>query len=324
MRIHALQTGTVAIKEAQMEGRGRGLGRQVNMLRDTHWTEPLPIYAWAIEHPEGLIVIDAGETARALEPGYFPGWHPFYRRGVREWVTAEEEIGPQLAAIGFTARDVRWLVLTHMHTDHAGGLYHFPGTEILVTRKEYQTARSLGGRLFGYLPQHWPDWFAPRQIDFLPQSYGPFPAHFSLTQAGDVVLVSTPGHSAGHLSIILREGEQSIFFAGDTSYTQQLMLDGKIDGVSASDTIARQTLQHIQVYTRGTPTVYLPSHDPASAMRLAGLQTIAYTAQDAWHGDNSVQSRPAETTRTQNENASTTEKPAEAVHTLESAPRDHQ
>lgn len=281
MRIHALQTGTVAIKRAQLEGRGRGLRRQLNMLLDTNWTEALPIYAWAIEHPEGLIVIDAGETARALEPGYFPAWHPFYRRGVREWIKAEEEIGPQLATLGFTTRDVRWLVLTHMHTDHAGGLYHFPGTEILVTRKEYQTAKSPGGRLLGYLPWHWPNWFAPRLIDFQPEPYGPFPASLPLTEAGDVFLVPTPGHSTGHMSVIVREGERNIFFAGDTSYTQQLMLDGKIDGVSSSDTIARRTIERIQRYTHSTPTVYLPSHDPAAVQRLADRQTIEYTASDS-------------------------------------------
>jgi len=296
MRIHALQTGTVAIKTAQVEGRGRGLGRMLNMLRDANWTEALPIYAWVIEHPEGLIVIDTGETARALSPGYFPAWHPFYRRGVREWVEEEEEIGPQLAALGFSVRDVRWVVLTHMHTDHAGGLYHFPDTEILVTRKEYQMAKSLGGKLVGYLPQHWPAWFAPRQIDFRPEAFGSFPAHLPLTRAGDVILVPTPGHSAGHMSVILREEEQSIFFAGDTSYTQQLMLAGKIDGVSSSDKVARQTIQRIQAYTHSTPTVYLPSHDPASAARLATRQTIdhsGYSPASAKHAELTDAVRPS-------------------------------
>lgn len=47
-----------------------------------------------IEHPEGIIVVDSGETARVAEPGYFPLWHPYYRLNVCAWVRTEEEIGP--------------------------------------------------------------------------------------------------------------------------------------------------------------------------------------------------------------------------------------
>ncbi len=79
MRIHALQTGTVAIKQRQRQGVGLGTRRRLNTLFDSAWTEPLPIYVWVIEHPEGIIVVDTGETARAAEPGYFPWWHPYYR-----------------------------------------------------------------------------------------------------------------------------------------------------------------------------------------------------------------------------------------------------
>jgi N-acyl homoserine lactone hydrolase len=70
----------------------------VNILRDPTWTEPLPIYAFVIEHPDGLIVVDTGETARMAEPSYFPWWHPYYRFALREWVRPEEEIGPQMRA----------------------------------------------------------------------------------------------------------------------------------------------------------------------------------------------------------------------------------
>ena len=88
MRIHAIQTGTVAITTKWREGKGHGRLRLVNTLLDRRWTEPLPIYAFAIEHPEGVIVVDTGETARASEPGYFPRWQPFFRFAVREQCAA--------------------------------------------------------------------------------------------------------------------------------------------------------------------------------------------------------------------------------------------
>ena len=132
MRIHAIQTGSVAIKERQRHGVGQGTRRQLNTVMDKTWTEPLPIYAWVIVHPEGIIVVDTGETARVAEPGYFPWWHPYFRLGVRSWVRPEEEIGPQLQALGIQPADIRWLVMTHLHTDHAGGLHHFPKVEIFL------------------------------------------------------------------------------------------------------------------------------------------------------------------------------------------------
>ena len=69
MRIHAIQTGTVQVKEAQRAGSGSGVPRFLNTLRDPTWTTPLPIYCWIVEHPEGLIVVDTGETSRVMERG---------------------------------------------------------------------------------------------------------------------------------------------------------------------------------------------------------------------------------------------------------------
>ncbi len=275
IRIHAIRTGSVAIKESQRVGKGIGqVGRQIHILTDKEWTEPLPIYVWVIEHSEGVIVVDTGETARTAEPGYFPVWHPYFKYALRMSVQPDDEIGPQLRAIGINPDDVRWVILTHMHTDHAGGLAHFPKSEILVARGEYETARSLIGRINGFLPTRWPEWFRPHLIDFTPQALGTFPASFSLTKANDVFLVPTHGHTTNHLSVIVQEEGTSIFLAGDTSYKQQLMLDQMLDGVSPNAKIARQTLTRIQEYIQTTPTVYLPTHDPEAVERLVKRQIV--------------------------------------------------
>ena len=268
MKIHAIQTGTVVIRPNQQQGKGQGYVRLLNVLTDRRWTEPLPIYAWAIEHPEGVIVIDTGETARTAEPGYFPTWHPYYKP-VKSFVTPDQEIAPQLKAYGIHPNDVRWVVLTHLHTDHAGGLHHFPKAEILVSRRAYQLGLGVAGQIRGFLPQHWPTWFEPTLIDLAQRPWGPFPTSLSLTQAEDVFIVPTSGHTEAHQSVVLRENSLTYFFAGDASYTQQLMLDQKIDGVSLDAQASRRTLQRILQLAEQTPVIYLPSHDPQSALRLA-------------------------------------------------------
>ncbi len=275
MNIHAIQTGAVAIKQSQRERKSSGGIPLLTVTLDSHWTEPLPIFAWVVEHPEGLMVVDTGETALVSQPGYFTRWHPYFKFDVREWVRPEEEIGPQMRRMGLSPDDVRWVVLTHFHTDHAGGIYHFPKAEFLVTQPEYEAARGFRGRTRGYLSQHWPDWFAPSMVTFAPTPFGTFPQHYTLTRAGDIHLVPTPGHTVGHLSAIIQEEEQDVFLAGDTSYTEATMLAQIIDGVSPNVAVAAETLQRILRYTQERPTVYLPSHDPDSALRLTTRQITA-------------------------------------------------
>jgi N-acyl homoserine lactone hydrolase len=273
MNIHAISTGTVAIKTRQRVGKGQGMMRLVNTLRDPNWTEYLPIYAWVIEHPEGLIIVDTGETARTAEPGYFPRWHPAFRFGTRMNVQPKDEIGAQMRGLGLSPDDVRWVVMTHLHTDHAGGLHHFPKSEILVSGAEYTATKGFSGQVNGYLRKRWPSWFAPRLVDFGDAHLGEFPT-LPLTKAGDVTLVSTPGHSLGHLSVIVQEGDTSIFLAGDTSYTEDFLLSQTVDGVSPDESAARTTLGRILRYTQNTSTVYLPSHDPQSGQRLQMRKTV--------------------------------------------------
>ena len=228
MKIHAIQTGTVRVRPNQAVGVGCGPMRQVNILLDRAWTNPLPIYAWAIETTEGVIVVDTGETARTSDSGYFPRWHPYFRLAVRMDVTFEQEIGPQLLGLGIRAGDVRTVVLTHLHTDHAGGLHHFPGSEVLVNDLELRLAKGFLGRMRGYLPNRWPGWFDPRAIAFEPISFGPFDRSRRLTADGSVVVVPTPGHTPGHVSVIVMDGETSYFLAGDASYTE--MRSGRREG----------------------------------------------------------------------------------------------
>ena len=239
----------------------------------------------AIEHSEGLIVVDTGESSDVMTPGYLPWWHPFYRIGIKLTVDRADEIDRRLADIGLSASDVRWVVLTHLHSDHAGGLKHFPNAEILVSRREYVDATGRLGKLTGYLTQHWPAWFQPRLVDFdeapLPAEEecrdapflqwlheSPFPGAFSLTEAGDVWIAPTPGHTAGHVSVIVQDGLQNYFLAGDTSYTSEAMMNLQVSGVSFEAKLEWSTLSAVRNFVKSTPTLYLPSHDPLSISRL--------------------------------------------------------
>ncbi len=76
VKVRAIQTGTVAVRTRQQRGAGRGPVRLARTLGDRNWTPPLPIYAWLIEHAEGLIVVDIGETARVMTRDTFRAGTP--------------------------------------------------------------------------------------------------------------------------------------------------------------------------------------------------------------------------------------------------------
>jgi len=274
VRIYPIQTGSVQIKTAQ---RVRKPGGPIRILTDSHWTEWLPIFAWVIDHPEGIIVVDTGETAKTASPDYFPRWHPYYRTSVRLRVEPDQEIGAQLQRLGIRQADLKTLVLTHFHTDHAGGLQHFPTSTIWVSGSDYQLARGLVGRLLGYLPNRWPAWFNPQPIAFGHGGRGPFNQMYRLTTAGDVVVVPTPGHTPGHVSVVVTSEDVSYFLAGDTSYTEGLLLDQLPDGVAPNASVAQATLHDIYGFAAMQPLVYLPSHDPESVARLQERRVVVTT-----------------------------------------------
>ena len=274
MKIHALEIGQVKITKSWQIGRGEGSRRMLNTLLDSQFTDWLPIYVWVIEHPEGLMVIDTGIPADANKPIWFPPFMPLVQRAAKFDISSEQEVGPQLRQLGFSTDDVRWVVLTHLHQDHDGGLHHFPKAEFIVSRTEWQVATGFKGRMGGYLNHRWMEGFQPRLIDFENKPFDAFPSQYTLTQAEDVHLVPTPGHSAGHMSVILQEGDLSIFFAGDTSYTEAMLLSGQLDGIGGNPQAQRETYRQILAYAEANPTVYLPSHDPVAKTRLANRTVL--------------------------------------------------
>lgn len=274
MQVHAITTGTVRITENWRVGHGSYAARVLRTLTDTRLTEPLPIWCFVIKHPEGLMVVDAGIPANANDPVWFPPYMRLFQRAAPFQINGEaDEIGPQMRAMGLLPEDVRWVILTHLHQDHEGGLHHFPNAEFIVSRAEWTVAQGLKGRMAGYLNFRWPANFAPTQVEFT-ETDPVFKGRYTVTQTGDVYLVPTPGHSDGHLSVIIKDGSQALFLAGDTSYSQDLLLTDALDGVGPSATDIHDSHRRTLTFAQQTPTVYLPSHEWEAQQRLAEREIL--------------------------------------------------
>ena len=95
-----------------------------------------------------------------------------------------------------------------------------------------------------------------------------------MTSDGRIAIIPTPGHTPGHVSVVVDDGELSFFLAGDASYTQQALVEQKVDGVSPNEALSKSTLQTILRYAELRRTVYLPTHDADSVSRLRNKEVL--------------------------------------------------
>jgi glyoxylase-like metal-dependent hydrolase (beta-lactamase superfamily II) len=273
MKIYCIETGKVKVKKNQINKADGPVPGMAKLLFGREWSDWLPIHAWVIDHPEGIFIVDTGETHKTNIKGYLPKWHPYYATSVKFDVKPENEIGTQLKKLGIDPeKDVTRVIMTHLHTDHAGGMYHFPGNRFLMDRTEFKNALGLSGILKGYLPHRWPKNLEPEFITFENRPYGPFEKQQKITRDGKIRILPTPGHVPTHISVVVEMDGIDYFLAGDTSYREDLMLLGIPDGVGIPESV--NTLKKIRQLANEKPVVYLPSHDPESLKRLEKKQVI--------------------------------------------------
>jgi N-acyl homoserine lactone hydrolase len=274
IRVHGVQTGWITIKTNHYHLRGPESLRFPSIVADTSWTEPKPMLSWIIEHPEGLIVIDTGERAGARDLGTYvacadPGNQFFITRNFKVNVELESELGPQLLKLGLEPGDVRWVVQTHLHFDHADGFHFFPKAEVLVSRGELEGHHK---QPIGAVSCLYPSNFSPTALDYKTQSYETFENYFALTKAEDVVIVPTPGHSYGHQAILLRDHDKTFFFAGDVVFDERQLLEREVAGIVHNVAQTKDSMERSRTFIATTPTIFLPSHDPNSLQRLSSQQ----------------------------------------------------
>lgn len=270
--IHALQTETVRVKKRHQTARFDGLtARFADVVLDRRYSEPLPVYIWVIEHPEGILVVDTGITNAVHEPGHFDVGNQWFLKHDSQFdVRKNQELGAGLRQLGIDPSDVRWVVLTHLHTDHTEGLRDVPSAEVLITKREYDFHQRVP---IGSSVATWPDGLAIRLIDHQSQAFDLFKG-WSLTDTGDIILVSTPGHTPGHQSVILTMDEHTILFAGDTSFDERQLLANECSGIVWDTEVTIETLSRIRQLAKNHNVVYLPTHDSAAADRLRTGATL--------------------------------------------------
>lgn len=216
MRIHHLNCGTdCPLGGALFDGRSVGpLGQIV-------------CHCLLIEtDAHGLVLVDTGyglsdvdHPHRHPDPRITLPWRMLLNIRLREQETAIR----QIEALGFTANDVRHIIVTHLDFDHAGGLEDFPNATVHVMQREYDDA--TGPRAGIVARNRW----RPRQLDGVHhwQRYGArgepwfgFDAVRDLTGLPpELLLVPLPGHTWGHAGVAIRRDDgRWLLHAGDAYF----------------------------------------------------------------------------------------------------------
>jgi glyoxylase-like metal-dependent hydrolase (beta-lactamase superfamily II) len=266
MKIHALTTGTVSVKQSFLYP-ASGVRRQLNLFLPDAWSEPLPIHCWAIEHDGLLRLVDTGATTNTRDVVF-----------ARMSVSRDQELPGALAAAGLSLEDVSEVVLTHHHGDHVDGLPHVHAP-VRISDVELDFVATTFPRLMRrILRQPLPSGFAPEPFALDGGPFGAFARSRALSDDGRIVAVATPGHTPGHISVIcVDDAGRHVMLAGDATDSLEQLHALRADAVGPDVKVHVATLEAIQSHCAQHATVYLPSHDPDSAKRLAGAVTSAET-----------------------------------------------
>jgi N-acyl homoserine lactone hydrolase len=250
--------------ERGLKGTLRALGigvRKSQLMR-------IPIVAFLVEHPGvGPILIDTGFHRAVAEGGAERdrnlGPLKLLARNVR--MDPSRTAAAQLRARGVDPADLRLIVMTHLHFDHASALAEFPRATVLVSQAEWRATRARGPALHGYSTAQLDPGLEYRTLDLHAppaQPHGPFARTLDLFGDGSLTLLDTPGHSAGHLAVLLRLREREALIAGDAIYTIATLRDGRRPWRVESSTDFEDSLRALQAYDREHPdALIVPGHD---------------------------------------------------------------
>jgi len=169
-----------------------GLGHIIRPAQEAGTSSPRvePILGYLVRRPEGTMLFDTGVGAADSEAGrWVEGHYRPHRRDLRE----------ALHAAGVTLDGIGVVVNCHLHFDHCGGNPLLAGKPVLVQGQELELAR--GG-----------DYTLPELVDFPGVRYEPLDGDQEIWPG--VWVIPTPGHTAGHQSLVVREPDGTVVLAG--------------------------------------------------------------------------------------------------------------
>jgi N-acyl homoserine lactone hydrolase len=274
--VSVVSTGTVQIHPEHPFGTRKPLYWW--MLTSRQWTPPRPINVYVIEHAKGLVLFDTGQDrASVTDEAYFPGGFTglIYDRLARFDIGEQDTLTAQLAALGYTPADVDTAILSHLHEDHIGGIAGLKDADLLVSAAEWAQLSKAAPEPRGFLRKHIQipglKWHHITMEPANDPSLAPFTESLDVMGDGSLVLLATPGHTKGSISLLIRRGTRPpLLLVGDLTYGAELLERRQVPGVGNRRRLAETTGKVLALTKQMPGLVVLPAHDPTAAARLLG------------------------------------------------------
>jgi len=173
----------------------------------------VPLLAFLIDHPQGLVLFDTGVDTDAEGDPFLD-------------TTPDRRVDRQIERLGYRAADVNYVVMSHLHLDHVGGMPLFPQATFIVRRQELRAAWWPDGYEHGYA------------FDLLLKTRGltylqlPEGETFDVFGDGALLCIDTKGHTEGHQSLVVDlPGTGKVVLVGDAAQVDENLSDSVPPGM---------------------------------------------------------------------------------------------
>jgi len=252
MKVYVLDNGVLECDENWMVAMSV-VGTRADPTPRTRWIQ-IPVYAVLIDHPDGKILYDTGCPPNAMA-GY---WPPVLQAVFPYIFTPAQGFVEQLALTGTQPEDIRTVVISHMHLDHAGNLGLFKHADVYLHRRELEYANAV--------VRSNPDpathgAYVRGDMDVQVRRFHLLDGDCEL--ADGVELIWLPGHTPGLMGLVVRtENSGTLIFPQDALYTRRNYgPPARVSGIIYDSLSFYQSVEKIRLLAKQRKAQVMFSHD---------------------------------------------------------------
>ncbi|MDR1685451.1 MAG: N-acyl homoserine lactonase family protein [Desulfovibrio sp.] len=216
----------------------------------------VPVPFVLIDHPKGKVLFDTGNALEVVDGkeahwgGILAAYDPV--------MTKEQWCVNAVRSLGISPDDIGFVILSHLHLDHAGGVGQFPKAKYIVQRDEIHYALTPDSFMRGaYIRKDF-----DKQVDWFFLN-GWEDDKFDLFGDGSIVTYFTPGHTPGHQSLMVNLPKTGkLFFAADSCYTDENIEKNLLPGLAWNFGDCERTMQRIRHLRDEEGARIVAGHDP--------------------------------------------------------------